>query len=112
MERANAYDRRSHLKAFWKETIEFLTVHEIPITAEVMMQIQEIEEGSTELLDFVDDDALRKRQEPIVKQEQFDRSQVVVSLPQCTKAGHTAEGDLEVKPCLVKIEVKELLGPS
>lgn len=76
-----SYDRRGHLKAFWKETIDFLIMHEIPIAAEVMMQIQEIEEGSPELLDFIDDDALRKRQEPAVKQEQFDRSQVVVRLP-------------------------------
>lgn len=112
MERANPYDRRGHLKAFWKETIDFLTMHEIPIAAKVMMQIQEIEEGSPELLDFIDDDALRKRQKPVVKQEQFDTSQVVVCLPQCTKAGHTAEGDLEVKSSLVKIEAKELLSSS
>jgi hypothetical protein len=112
MERAIPYDRRGHLKAFWKETIDFLTMHEIPIAAKVMMQIQEIEEGSPELLDFIDDDALRKRQKPVVKQEQFDTSQVVVCLPQCTKAGHTVEGDLEVKSSLVKIEVKKLLSSS
>lgn len=112
MERANPYDRRGHLKAFWKETIDFLTMHKVPIAAEVMMQIQEIEEGSPKLLDFIDDDALRKRQEPAVKQEQLDISQVVVSLPQCTKAGHAVEGDLEFKSSLVKIEVKELLSSS
>ena len=112
MKRANPYDRRGHLKAFWKDTIDFLTKHGIPIAAELMMQIQEIEEGSTELLDFIDDDALRKRQEPVVKQEQLDRSQVVVCLPQRTKAVHTAEGDLEVKSSLVDIEIKELPSSS
>jgi T5orf172 domain len=112
MERANPYDRRGYLNAFWKESIDFLTMHEVPITAKVMMQIQELEEGSPELVDFIDDNALRKRQEPVVKQEQFETSQVVVCLPQCTKAGHAAEGDLEVKSSLVKIEVKELLSSS
>ena len=112
MERANPYDRRGHLKAFWKDTINFLNQHEVPVSAKAMMQIQEIEEGSPELLEFIDDDALRKRQEPVVKQEQFDRSQVVVSLPQRAKLDHTAEEDLEVKSSLVKIEVKELLSSS
>jgi T5orf172 domain len=112
MKRANPYDRRGHLKVFWKETIDFLTMHEVPIAAEVMMQIQEIEEGSPELLDFIDDDALRKRQEPVVKQEQFDTSQVVACLPKCTKTSHTPEADPDVKSSLVKIEVKELLSSS
>jgi hypothetical protein len=107
MNRANPYDRCGNLKDIWKETVEFLTMHEIPIKAEAMMQIQEIEEGSIELLEFIDDDALRKRQEPVVKQEQFDRSQAVLSVPQCTKADHTAEKDLEVKPSLIKNEVKD-----
>jgi len=112
MERANPYDRRGHLKVFWKETIDFLTMHEVLIAAEVMMQIQEIEEGSAELLDFIDDDALRKRREPVVKQEQFDTSQVVACLPKCTKSSHTPEADPDVKSSLVKIEVKELQSSS
>ena len=76
------------------------------------MQIQEIEEGLTDLLDFINEDAMRKRQERVVKQEQFNRSPVVTPLPQQTEASHATEGDLKVKSSLVKIEVKELLGPS
>lgn len=45
MQRANPYDRRGTLKPFWKETIAFLTDYDIPITANLMIQIQEIEEG-------------------------------------------------------------------
>jgi tetrahydromethanopterin S-methyltransferase subunit A len=64
------------------------------------------------MLDCIDDDALRKRQETVVKQEQLDTSPVVVCLPQFSKASHAAEGDLEVKSSLVMIEVKELLSSS
>jgi hypothetical protein len=71
MERANPYDRRGNLKAFWKETIDFLTTYDIPITAALMIQIQEIEEGVTKLPGFIDDDTLWKRK-PIVKQEPSD----------------------------------------
>jgi hypothetical protein len=102
----------THLKAFWKETIDFLTMHEIPITAAVMMQVQEIEDGSPELLDFIDDDALRKWRQPVMKQEQWHTSQDIGFLPKCTKPGHTTKGDLEVKSSLVKIEVEELLSSS
>jgi hypothetical protein len=68
MERANPYDRRGRLTAFWRKSLEFLAVHEVPITAEVMMQVHELEEGSAELREFIDDDALRKRSSPVVKQ--------------------------------------------
>ena len=112
MERANPYKRSGHLKAFWKDTIEFLTTHKVPITAEVMMQVQEIEEGSTELLDFLDDDVLRKQHKPVAKQEQFDWSQVVVNLPQRTKTCHTTGECLEVKVQPVETKVEELLRPS
>jgi hypothetical protein len=112
MDRANPYDRRGHLKGFWKETVEFLTMYEVPITAEVMVQVQELEEGSTELLDFIDDDALRRRRRPVVKREQSDRSQIVVCLSQCRKSRPAAEGCLEVKVQPVKVKVEELRSPS
>lgn len=69
MERANPYDRRGTLKSFWKETIVFLTDYDIPITAVLMMQIQEIEEGSSDLPDFIKDDKFWKRTRSIVKKE-------------------------------------------
>jgi hypothetical protein len=69
MKRANPYDRRGTLKSFWKETILFLTNYDIPITAGLMIQIQEIEEGSSDLPDFIKDDKFWKRKKSIVKQE-------------------------------------------
>lgn len=69
MERANPYDRRGTLKSFWKETILFLTEYDIPITAGFMIQIQDIEEGSSDLPDFIKDDKFWKRKKSIVKQE-------------------------------------------
>ena len=72
MECANPYDRRGYLRAFWKDIVEFLNMHRISITAEVLMEVQGIEEGSIDLLEYIDDDALRKQKEPVVKQEQLE----------------------------------------
>ena len=88
MNRANPYDRRGHLKRFWRETIDFLMLHEVPITARVMMEVQDLEEEPSKVLEFIDDDTLRQRRGPAVKQEQINTSQVFSSLPTLTEVGH------------------------
>lgn len=70
MQGANPYDRRGELKSIWRAHIEFLVHHDNPITAEAMVQIQRIEEGSDEVRDFLDDKALRKRQDAPVKKDE------------------------------------------
>lgn len=60
MQRSNPYDRRGVLKVFWQGIVKFLATYEICITAELMLQIQEVEEGSIDVTDFFDDDMLRK----------------------------------------------------
>lgn len=45
---------------FWQGIVEFLAAYEICITAELILQIQEVEEGSFDVRDFFDDDMLRK----------------------------------------------------
>lgn len=85
IDRANPYDRRGHLKTFWKDTIEFLAAFEIQITATLMMQIQELEEDNLKAHDFMDDG---------------------YALPRRIKVESTAEEDPEVKPSLVKTEAK------
>jgi T5orf172 domain len=60
IQRSNPYDRRGVLKVFWQGIVEFLAAYEICITAELMLQIQEVEEGSIDVSDFFDDDMLRK----------------------------------------------------
>lgn len=70
MKRANPYDRRGRLKPFWQEIMEFLAIYEISITAELMMQIQEVEEGLLDLTELLDDDALRQVSRNNVKGEQ------------------------------------------
>ncbi|KIV98329.1 uncharacterized protein PV09_09828 [Verruconis gallopava] len=60
IQRSNPYDRRGVLKVFWQGIIEFLAAYEVCITAELMLQIQEVEEGSFDIKDFLDDDMLRK----------------------------------------------------
>lgn len=63
MERANPYDRRGRLKAFWRETIQFLASYEICITAALMMQIQEVEEALIYVTKLIDNSELRKHDE-------------------------------------------------
>jgi len=83
IDRAIPYDRRGHLRPFWKDTIEFLNAFNIPVTAKLMTQIQELEEDNLKAIDFMDDDyALRGRK----------------------RYKNTAKGDLEVQCRLVKIE--------
>jgi len=60
IQRSNPYDRRGVLKVFWQGIIEFLAAYEICITAELMLQIQEVEGGSFDIRDFHNDDMLRK----------------------------------------------------
>ncbi|KAF2442225.1 hypothetical protein P171DRAFT_487476 [Karstenula rhodostoma CBS 690.94] len=55
IERANPYDRRGNLKDFWRGIINFLSEYEIMITAELMVQIQEIEDGTISVASFIDD---------------------------------------------------------
>ncbi|KAK3081349.1 hypothetical protein LTS18_007640 [Coniosporium uncinatum] len=62
IQRANPYDRRGCLKGFWRGVVEFLAACKICITAELMLQIQEVEEGLIDVRDFLDDDMLRKEQ--------------------------------------------------
>lgn len=60
MQRANPYNRRGQLLKFWQDIVEFLAAYEIYVTAELMLQIQEVEEGLFDVKDFLDDDMLRK----------------------------------------------------
>ncbi|KAL5372876.1 hypothetical protein DPSP01_013141 [Paraphaeosphaeria sporulosa] len=74
IERANPYDRRGNLKPFWRGIIDFLSEYEITITAELMVQIQEIEDGTVSVASFIDDELLRKERLDLervcVKQEE------------------------------------------
>jgi hypothetical protein len=69
MERANPYDRRGRLTSSWVGHITFLVENGCLITAEAMAQIQRIEEGSAEVLEFVDDEVLRRSNRKNVKEE-------------------------------------------
>jgi hypothetical protein len=60
MERANPYDRRGYLKRHWREILDFLSEYEIIVTAELMVQIHEIEEGTISVASFLEDDLLRQ----------------------------------------------------
>ena len=110
MRRANPYDERGQLERLWTEIIEFLTLHEVPITARVMMQVQQLEKGSPKLLEFINDHALRKRRGSVVKQEQIDISQVINSLLTLTEVGQKPRALSNVKPGLIKDEVKKRLS--
>ena len=110
MRRANPYDERGQLERLWTETIEFLTLHEVPITARVMMQVQQLEKGSPKLLEFINDHALRKRRGSVVKQEHIDISQVINSLLTLTEVGQKPRALSNVKPGLIKDEVKKRLS--
>lgn len=73
IERANPYDRRGHLKPFWRGIVDFLFKYEIIITAELMLQIQEVEDGIMSVANFIDDDFLRREDLEVcvtVKQEE------------------------------------------
>ncbi|KAI4723414.1 hypothetical protein E4T48_00034 [Aureobasidium sp. EXF-10727] len=50
------YDRRGQLKAFWTDTIDFLELYDIEITAKTLLQIQWLEEGRLDIQDFMDDE--------------------------------------------------------
>ncbi|KAL2393510.1 hypothetical protein ABEF93_002463 [Exophiala dermatitidis] len=68
MERADPYDKRGNLLASWRGNIEFLKEFDIDITAELMMEIQQVEEGLIDVTSFIDDDELRGLHKPMVKQ--------------------------------------------
>lgn len=57
---SNPYDRRGKLKPVWRVTVEFLALYEICITAELLVQIQKVEDASFNTADFVNDDILRE----------------------------------------------------
>ena len=82
-----------------------MDAYEICITAQIMMQIQELEEGSIDLTDFIDDDALRKKNRHKAKQGHLDESRGASGSPSRTKANPTAEKDHEVKSMPVKVEI-------
>ena len=84
MERAYPYDRRGRLEPFLQDTTNFLTIHEIPNTAEAMMQIPEMEENPALQRDLIDNDALREWRESAIKQEHLGRSEVDICLVYCT----------------------------
>ncbi|KAL2424417.1 hypothetical protein ABEF95_010341 [Exophiala dermatitidis] len=68
MERADPYDKRGGFLASWRGNIEFLKEFDIDITAELMMEIQQVEEGLIDVTSFIDDDELRGLHKPMVKQ--------------------------------------------
>lgn len=74
IERANPYDRRGILKPFWRSIVDFLSEYQINITAELMLQIQEIEDGTISVASFMDDELLRQEhldlERVYVKQEE------------------------------------------
>lgn len=109
MDRANPYDRRGDLKPFWKDALQFLHMHDNPITAAAMMQIQEIQEGSALLFDFIDDDALRKRRRPptpVARQEHLEPSTAACAITR-NKADLTVKED---RP--IKVEITEWIGSA
>lgn len=111
IERANPYDRRGRLKAFWQGIIQFLATYEIYITAELMMQIQEVEEGAIDVATFVDDDELRKRHGYKAKQElrdYIDKPCGASSSLKPSEADPAAEKHHEVNLTPIKIEIAEL----
>ena len=105
--RANPYDRRGRLKTFWREIIQFLDTYEIYITAELMMQIQEVEEGSIDVAKFIDDDELRKKDELKPNRDDLDDPWGSVSSLKPTKADPVAEMNHRVKSIPVKIEIAQ-----
>ncbi|KAI1626125.1 hypothetical protein EDD37DRAFT_331062 [Exophiala viscosa] len=78
IERAEPYDRRGYLKPFWRDTVEFLNDYKLSLSAELIMQIQEIKEGSTKVLDFIDHSTLCTRREQVVKQQNLRPSRAIV----------------------------------
>jgi hypothetical protein len=112
IERANPYDRRGRLKAFWEEILQFLAAYEIYITAELMMQIQEVEEGAIDVATFVDDDELTKQHDHEAKQHHLDKLCGAFSSLKPTEADPAAERHHEVKSTKVKIEIAELQNES
>ena len=69
MRRADPYNRRGELTPTWTSHIMFLLEHSNPITAEALVQIQEIEEGSDVINEFIDDKALRRRRPKLALKE-------------------------------------------
>lgn len=55
MNRANPYDRHGELKKVWREHLEFLKKFEITISAEMMVLVQNIEEGSEDISELIKD---------------------------------------------------------
>lgn len=52
---SNPYDRRGNLKPFWEDTMDFLELYDIPLTAKTMLQIHQLELGKLRVSDFMDD---------------------------------------------------------
>lgn len=69
IEKAEPYDRRGRLLPSWVGHVAFLVKHDCLITAAAMAQIQRIEAGSTEVLEFIDDEVLRRSNGTWVKKE-------------------------------------------
>jgi hypothetical protein len=107
MERANPYDRRGRLKAFWRETIAFLTSYEICITAELMMQIQEVEEGLIDVAKFTDNSEPRKHDEHKPNQGHHDELPGTSSSLTPIKADPAVELNRDIKSVPFKIEIAE-----
>ncbi|EXJ61696.1 hypothetical protein A1O7_02125 [Cladophialophora yegresii CBS 114405] len=112
MQRANPYDRRGRLKAFWREIIHFLGKYEIYITAELMLQIQEVEEGSIDVAKFIDDDELRKQDEHKSNQDHLDEHWGTSSSLKPAEAEPAAEMNHEVKSTPIKVEIAEFPNAS